>query len=65
MNNTENTKISKSLLIAAGVITFVVGLIVAAAFSNVFDSRLVPFAVFVGFIAFVIYKFKSGNCCGK
>ncbi|MDH3493300.1 MAG: hypothetical protein OEM82_07100 [Acidobacteriota bacterium] len=65
MNTGNNTGISKTAMLFTGLITFVVGLIFAAAFSSFFNSRLVPFAVMIAALVFVVYRFKSGNCCGR
>ena len=65
MNSGERTGRSKTAMLVTGLITFVIGLIFAAVFSGVFNSRLIPFAILVAAVVFLVSKFRCGSCCGR
>lgn len=48
-----------------GLATFVLGLMLVALFTGVFESRFVPLAVLLGAIGLIVFKFKCGGCCSR
>ncbi len=53
----------KFLLLAAGLVTFIVGVSFASVFSFGFGSRYVTLALVLLAIGYCVYRCRKANCC--
>ncbi len=63
MNDQKRNPALKFLLLAAGLVTFIVGVSFASVFSFGFGSRYVTLALVLLAIGYCVYRCRKANCC--